>query len=100
MIEVLGFGGSGLIIASVTMRSIVHLRMVALAGSLLFLVYGAVLGAWPVAATNAVTTTVHLLYLLRIRTQMKGEPAPGSISRPTTTNRCRLGRGERSNRTR
>jgi hypothetical protein len=78
VIEVLGFGGSGLIIASVTMRSIVHLRMIALAGSLLFLVYGAVLGAWPVAATNAVTTTVHLLRLLRIGPQVPAEPEPGS----------------------
>ncbi len=76
MIEVLGFGGSGLIIASVTMRSIVHLRMVALAGSLLFLAYGAALGAWPVAATNAVTTTVHLLRLLRTSAHAPAEPDP------------------------
>lgn len=77
MIELLGFGGSGLIIASVTMRSIVHLRMIAFAGSLLFLLYGAMLGAWPVAATNAVTTTVHLVRLRRIESPLPAEPNPG-----------------------
>lgn len=63
MIDLLGFAGSSLIVLSLTMKSIVRLRLVGIAGASVFIAYGLWLGAWPVVATNVVTLTVHLVRL-------------------------------------
>lgn len=63
MIDLLGFTGSSLIVLSLTMKSIVRLRVVGIAGALVFIAYGPWLGAWPVVATNTVTLSVHSVRL-------------------------------------
>ena len=63
MMYVLGFGGSAFVVMSVTMRSVVWLRSFGLAGSLMFIAYGATSGAWPVVATNVATTSIHVYQL-------------------------------------
>lgn len=67
MIDLLGFAGSGLIIFSLTMKSIVRLRLVGLAGAVVFVSYGLWLGAWPVVATNLATSTINLVRLWGLR---------------------------------
>lgn len=59
----LGFAASGLIIASLAMRSMGWLRLVGLAGALTFIMYGLSLEAWPVVATNTATATLHTYHL-------------------------------------
>jgi hypothetical protein len=66
VVHLLGFAGSALIVMSVTMRSVAWLRCFGLAGSVMFMIYGALLEAWPVVVTNAVTTTIHLYQLRRL----------------------------------
>ena len=64
MIDALGFLGSGFIVLSLTMKSIVRLRIVGLAGATIFISYGLLLGAWPVVVTNMITLSIHI-YRLR-----------------------------------
>ncbi len=63
MVDLLGFAGSGLIVLSLTMKSIVRLRIVGLAGAMIFVSYGLLLGAWPVVVTNIVTLSFHIFRL-------------------------------------
>lgn len=63
MVEILGYLGSAVVIGSLSMRSIRRLRLLGLLGSLTFVAYGIGLGAWPLAATNCVTASVHLYHL-------------------------------------
>ena len=65
MIEVLGYVASAVVILSLTMTSIVRLRIVGLVGSLLFAAYGVLVGALPVVATNAVIFGLHVFFLWR-----------------------------------
>ncbi len=60
MTDILGFTASALVITSVTMRSVAWLRVLALIGSMTFISYGIALTAWPIVATNLVTTVIHL----------------------------------------
>jgi hypothetical protein len=65
MVEVLGYVASAVIILSLTMTSIVRLRVVGLAGSALFATYGALVGSIPVVATNMVIFGLHVFFLWR-----------------------------------
>jgi hypothetical protein len=69
MINLLGFLGSSLIVLSLTMKSLLRLRIVGSAGALVFICYGLWLGAWPVVATNCVTLSVHLFRLRTLITE-------------------------------
>ena len=60
MTQLLGFTASALVISSSTMRFIAWLRTFGLIGSITFITYGIALTAWPIVATNVVTTVVHL----------------------------------------
>ncbi len=75
MTQLLGFTASALVISASTMRSIAWLRAFGLIGSVTFITYGIALTAWPIVATNVVTTAVHLH---RLRSMADGdEPDPG-----------------------
>jgi hypothetical protein len=60
MTQLLGFTASALVISASTMRSVAWLRAFGLIGSMTFITYGIALTAWPIVATNVVTTAVHL----------------------------------------
>lgn len=62
-VQLLGFAGSGLIVTGVMMRPVAWLRAFALAGSVAFIVYGVLLGAWPIVLTNVTTTSLHAYHL-------------------------------------
>lgn len=65
MIELLGYLASAVIIASLTMRSFLWLRIVGLAGALLFATYGFLVDAIPVVVTNLVIIGLHTYFLWR-----------------------------------
>lgn len=85
MVHVLGFLGSGFIITSATMRRVVWLRTFGMLGSLTFIAYGVLLGAWPVVLTNVMTTSLHLLRLRAGRSNPESAVAalPRPIAGPT-----------------
>ncbi len=66
-IEILGYAASVLVAASLTMRSVVRLRLLNLVGAVLFTLYGLVLHAYPVAAVNGFIAVVNVVYLVQMR---------------------------------
>jgi hypothetical protein len=64
----IGYLGSVLVVASLTMRSIMRLRIIGLAGALTFIVYGYLIDAWPIVLTNVVILAIHLAFLREIFT--------------------------------
>jgi len=65
-VELVGYLGSVLIIVSMTRASILHLRLVGLAGSASFLIYSALIAAYPIAVVNIVIIGVHLFFLRQL----------------------------------
>src|SRR6267142_4441570 len=66
ILELLGYGASGLIAISMMMSSILRLRLFNLAGAVGFAIYGLCIGAYPVTVLNGITVTVNTLYLVRM----------------------------------
>ena len=65
MIELIGYAGSVLVVLSFTMRRIVPLRFVSVAGAIITSVYGLLIHAWPVLITNLIIVCIHAWYLYR-----------------------------------
>ncbi|MFQ5747234.1 MAG: hypothetical protein ACE5HF_08460 [Gemmatimonadota bacterium] len=63
LVELVGYLGSALIVASLTMRSILRLRLIGLAGALAFLLYGVLIRAWPIVVTNVVIVGIQVHFL-------------------------------------
>ena len=61
--ELIGFVASVLIVVSITQKSILRLRIIGLCGSLTFLAYGLLIGAYPIVAVNVAATLIHVWYL-------------------------------------
>lgn len=64
--EVVGYVASALVVLSITMRSILRLRLIGLVGSTAFLVYGILIDAIPIVITNAVIMGIHLWFLRKL----------------------------------
>jgi hypothetical protein len=63
VLELVGYAASVLVAVSLMMRSILRLRLVNLVGSATFTVYGALIGAYPVAAVNGAIVLINLYHL-------------------------------------
>mgnify|MGYP001159294068 CR=1 FL=1 len=66
VLEIVGYAASALVALSLTMRSIVRLRVINLVGAVIFTVYGILIGAFPVAFVNAFIVVIDLYYLLEM----------------------------------
>lgn len=64
--EAVGYLGSGLIVLSLLQKSILRLRIVGLAGSVSFVVYGLLINAIPIAAVNVLTAAIHVWFLRKL----------------------------------
>jgi hypothetical protein len=72
--ELIGYVASALIAISLTMSSILKLRVLNLLGGLSFAVYGLLIGAFPVTVVNLLTASInafHVTRLLRARELFK-----------------------------
>ena len=63
----IGYLGSAFVVTSLAMRSILKLRLIGLAGAVTFVVYGYLIGAWPIVWTNVVIVLIHLHFMREIR---------------------------------
>ena len=63
----IGYLGSGFVVTSLAMRSILKLRLIGLAGAVTFVTYGYLIDAWPIVWTNVVILLIHLHFLREIR---------------------------------
>lgn len=66
--ETIGYVASVLVAVSLMMSSILKLRVINLIGAISFVVYGLVIGAYPVAAVNFVIVLINLYHLFEIFT--------------------------------
>ena len=63
--ELIGYLASALIVVSLAMTSVVRLRVISFVGSVVFVVYGALIGAWPVIVSNGIIALINVWYLRR-----------------------------------
>nr|WP_077419822.1 YgjV family protein [Rodentibacter trehalosifermentans] len=75
-IELLGYIATFFVAASFLFKSIVHLRIVNSVGAVLFVVYGMIIGAYPVAVLNGFLVCVNLYQLYRLK---KEQPASKTL---------------------
>ncbi len=66
ILEIVGYLASALVAVSLTMRSIIRLRLINLIGAVIFTIYGVLIGAFPVAFVNAFIVLIDLYYLLEM----------------------------------
>lgn len=66
VIEMVGYVASGLIVLSITQKSILKLRLLGLVGALTFLSYSIAIGAYPIAIVNVIAAVVHGWYLRKL----------------------------------
>ena len=64
-VEVIGYIASAFIVLSLTMTSVVRLRLLSMTGGLIFVVYGALLPSIPIILTNAAVAGVNIWFLRR-----------------------------------
>ena len=67
-LELIGYAASGLIAISLTMSSILRLRIINLIGAALFALYGLLIHAYPVTVLNGLTVFINLYHLRRMLT--------------------------------
>jgi hypothetical protein len=65
--ELTGYAASVLVAASLMMSNIVRLRVLNMLGALTFVVYGALIEAWPVAFMNTFIVGINIWYLVQMR---------------------------------
>jgi hypothetical protein len=65
-LEIIGYAGSGLIAISLTMSSILRLRIINLIGAAAFVAYGLLIHAYPVALLNGLTVAINIFHLRRM----------------------------------
>ena len=63
--EALGYAASALVVLSLTMRSILRLRLISLCGSATFLTYGILIDSVPIIITNVCIAAINLWFLRR-----------------------------------
>ncbi|MCA0295309.1 MAG: hypothetical protein LCH96_08400 [Actinobacteria bacterium] len=62
-VELIGYLASALVVTSLAMTSVVRLRIVSLIGSVVFVVYGALLPSVPIILTNAAVAILNIWFL-------------------------------------
>ncbi|MGD9703167.1 MAG: hypothetical protein AB7Q42_25050 [Acidimicrobiia bacterium] len=61
--EIVGYAASALVVLSLAMTSVVRLRSISLAGSLIFVVYGILIDSIPIVLTNAAIAALNIWFL-------------------------------------
>jgi hypothetical protein len=64
-VEVLGYLASALVVAALSMKSVVRLRALSLCGSVAFLAYGALIESIPIVLTNLAIAALNVAFLAR-----------------------------------
>lgn len=66
-LEVFGYIGTGLVLLSMMMTSVVKLRLINMAGSLISMIYAIICVTWPVVFLNLGLILINGTQLLRMR---------------------------------
>jgi len=71
IVEVMGYAASIMVAISLTMKNIVKLRILNFVGCTFFVVYGLMISAIPVVATNTFIACVNIYFLLKMYQEKK-----------------------------
>ena len=72
-LEIFGYIGSGLILLSMMMTSVEKLRWFNISGSVISMIYGAVMGTWPVVFLNVGTISINVVQIIRLHRKKRLE---------------------------
>lgn len=64
-IELIGILGSVFVLISFLMKDILVIRIINIVGSVIFIVYGIIIGAMATWFVNAALIVVHIIYIIR-----------------------------------
>lgn len=67
LIEWVGYAASAMIAISLVMTSLVKLRIINTIGCILFVIYGSIVGAYPVAVANAIIVIINIYQLYKLK---------------------------------
>lgn len=70
-VEWIGYAASAVIAISLLMTSLVKLRIINSVGCLLFVIYGLILHAYPVAVANLIVVFINLYHLYKLNMENK-----------------------------
>ena len=65
LLEIFGYIGTGLIILSMTMKSISKLRILNLSGSIISVISSLVIVAWPTVILNLCLAAINIYHLIK-----------------------------------
>ncbi len=80
MNELVGYVASALVVTSLAMTSVVRLRVISLAGSVAFVVYGVLIGSIPILVTNAAIAALNVWFLSK---ELGGRRDLGAVMVPS-----------------
>ncbi len=79
----IGYAGSACVIGSFCMKRMMHLRLLAILGNIVFIVYAATIGVMPVLLMNSLLLPLNLLRLFQsMQVAPASVPAPPSSAAP------------------
>ena len=70
-LEIFGYIGTALILASMLMTNINKLRILNMSGSVISIIYAALMHTWPVVLLNSGMFLINLVQLIRVKTAKK-----------------------------
>lgn len=74
-LDVLGWGGSALLVFSLLQARVLRFRTLNLVACLILLVFNAALGVWPMVGMNAVLALINLVFIVRLTRERHDEAA-------------------------
>ena len=74
-LDILGWGGSALLVFSLLQARVLRFRSLNLVACLILLVFNAFLGVWPMVGMNAVLAVINLVFIVRLSRERHDEAA-------------------------
>ena len=71
MFDWIGYLASVLVAISITIKGGFYFRILNLAGSICFLVYGIIIGTWPVILINIYGIAINIFHIVKIKINPK-----------------------------
>ncbi len=69
--EIIGYLASAFIVSSLLIANIKYLRYINMIGCLLFVAYGLMIAAYPVAIMNAIAAFINIYHLIKLNKKRK-----------------------------
>lgn len=74
-LELLGWGGSTLLVYSLLQRRVLRFRILNLLGGTLLITFNTLMGVWPMVALNLATSAINVYFIVRLRREAHDEAA-------------------------